>query len=173
MPKFNLGWLKDKNGEKFAPKTFLSQILNNDGSSFKDKVESIENKLAEHDNKIVNNEGIAVLESRVNTLTEFANGLSDTIIRLSSTITTNTENIADLTERVTNHEKRYTQTQFVLTDEAVNCDYVVKIYNGEIVYFKKCVGIKITSKPTNLNVIEGGLLDKNDIVVVAVCQDGS
>ena len=166
MPKFNLGWLKDRNGEKFAPKTFLSQILNNDGSLFKNRVESIENKLAEHDNKIVNNNAINDLEARVSENT--------------SNIINNTNNIADLAERVTqnenniiNHNKRYTMSQFALTDEVTNCDYVVKIYNGEIIYFKKCVGIKITSMPTNLNVIEGGLLDTSDLVVVGICQDGS
>lgn len=46
MPKFNLGWLKDKNGAKFAPKTFLSQILNNDGSLFQDRVKNIEDNIS-------------------------------------------------------------------------------------------------------------------------------
>lgn len=47
-------WLTDKNGNKLAPKTLLSQILNNDGSKFetdyislKDKVNNIPTKLSE------------------------------------------------------------------------------------------------------------------------------
>ena len=58
MPKFNLGWLKMKNGEKFAPKTFLSQILQADGSLFQNRVERIENMLTQHDNRFTENEAI-------------------------------------------------------------------------------------------------------------------
>lgn len=33
------GWLKDKDGNKFAPKTMSSQIINDDGGLFKDNIE--------------------------------------------------------------------------------------------------------------------------------------
>ena len=33
MSTVNTGWLKDNNGEKFAPKTLSSQVINNDGVS--------------------------------------------------------------------------------------------------------------------------------------------
>lgn len=35
------GWLKDSQGNKFAPKTLVSQIYNGDGSSFEDYIEEI------------------------------------------------------------------------------------------------------------------------------------
>lgn len=34
----NLGWLKNGNGEKFAPKTLGSQIINSDGTSFEEGI---------------------------------------------------------------------------------------------------------------------------------------
>jgi hypothetical protein len=33
------GWLKDKNGDKFAPKTLLSQVQTNDGTPLEDKLQ--------------------------------------------------------------------------------------------------------------------------------------
>lgn len=37
------GWLKDKNGDKFAPKTLVSQVQTNDGILLEDKISDIEN----------------------------------------------------------------------------------------------------------------------------------
>lgn len=39
MPKFNLGWLKDKNGEKFAPKTFTKQVISKTGENLENILE--------------------------------------------------------------------------------------------------------------------------------------
>lgn len=36
----NTGWLKNNNGEKFAPKTLSSQVLTNDGTSIESKLYS-------------------------------------------------------------------------------------------------------------------------------------
>lgn len=36
--KINIGWLKDKNGDKFAPKTLTSQIQTSDGILLEDKI---------------------------------------------------------------------------------------------------------------------------------------
>ena len=38
--RINLGWLKDYNSNKFAPKTIASQILNNDGTSYAEGVQA-------------------------------------------------------------------------------------------------------------------------------------
>lgn len=169
MAKFNLGWLKDKNGEKFAPKTFLSQILNNDGSSFLNRIISIENTLKEHDNKIVNNESVVVLESRVNTLTEFTNEINESVNILRSTVSTNTENIADLTERVTQHENRYSPTQFILKDTVNGYDYYVEMQNGNLVSYGKCTGIQVTKLPDKTT----GIFKPDGMIVSATTQDGS
>lgn len=32
------GWLNDKNGDKFAPKTLTSQVQTSDGTLFEDKL---------------------------------------------------------------------------------------------------------------------------------------
>lgn len=44
----NIGWLKDNNGEKFAPKTLSSQVITVDGvtleSKINEKIENLENK---------------------------------------------------------------------------------------------------------------------------------
>lgn len=34
------GWLNDKNGDKFAPKTLLSQIMTSDGTTLESKIEN-------------------------------------------------------------------------------------------------------------------------------------
>lgn len=34
------GWLKDKDGNKFAPKTMASQVINNDGSLLTAQIDS-------------------------------------------------------------------------------------------------------------------------------------
>lgn len=36
----NTGWLKDNNGEKFAPKTLVSQVITSDGKLFEDEIKS-------------------------------------------------------------------------------------------------------------------------------------
>jgi hypothetical protein len=38
------GWLNDKNGDKFAPKTLISQVQTNDGTSLEDELDSIKQK---------------------------------------------------------------------------------------------------------------------------------
>ena len=44
----NVGWLNDENGDKFAPKTLSSQVINNDGTSLQNTLNTmtsnIENK---------------------------------------------------------------------------------------------------------------------------------
>lgn len=36
----NTGWLNDKNGDKFAPKTLSSQVMTADGISLENKIEN-------------------------------------------------------------------------------------------------------------------------------------
>ena len=40
MPTVKTGWLKDNNGEKFAPKTLLSQVQTSDGILLEDKIQA-------------------------------------------------------------------------------------------------------------------------------------
>ena len=40
MSTINIGWLKNKNGEKFAPKTLVSQVVTSDGILLEDKIQS-------------------------------------------------------------------------------------------------------------------------------------
>lgn len=47
MPKINLGWLKDKNGEKFAPKTITTQVISETGKNLEDRLENYEKLLKE------------------------------------------------------------------------------------------------------------------------------
>lgn len=51
------GWLKDNNGEKFAPKTLSSQIQDNDGTLFEDKIQDSLNTMK---SEILNNISIEV-----------------------------------------------------------------------------------------------------------------
>lgn len=38
MSTVNIGWLKDENGDKFAPKTLASQVFDSNGESINDKI---------------------------------------------------------------------------------------------------------------------------------------
>lgn len=40
--KVNIGWLKDSNNEKFAPKTFTSQIISENGKILEDRLQNLE-----------------------------------------------------------------------------------------------------------------------------------
>ena len=40
----NTGWLKDSQGNKFAPKTILSQVVNNDGVSLQATLDAMAEK---------------------------------------------------------------------------------------------------------------------------------
>ena len=43
-----IGWLKDSNGEKFAPKTLISQVQTSDGILLEDKIQAdINNAVAQ------------------------------------------------------------------------------------------------------------------------------
>ena len=57
MPKVNLGWLEDKNGEKFAPKTITTQILTETGKNLDNILKSNEKRL---DKKITSPETASV-----------------------------------------------------------------------------------------------------------------
>ena len=45
MSTIKTGWLKDKNGDKFAPKTLSSQVIDSDGVNLEDKIEDKLNEL--------------------------------------------------------------------------------------------------------------------------------
>ena len=47
MSTVNIGWLKDSNGEKFAPKTLSSQVINSDGIILEDVIQTKLNELVE------------------------------------------------------------------------------------------------------------------------------
>lgn len=40
MSTIKTGWLKDKNGDKFAPKTLSSQVIGSDGVNLEDKIQA-------------------------------------------------------------------------------------------------------------------------------------
>lgn len=171
MPKFNLGWLKDKNGEKFAPKTFLSQILNNDGSKFQKRVESIEAKLRDHDDKIVNNSVISDHESRITKNTSNISSLTTKVNNNTNGITENTNSISSLNIRVTELENQSSQTQFRIIDTVNGYEYIVEMQNGSLVSYSKCMGISVSQLPDNNSQIE--ILDLTGLIVEAFCEDNS
>lgn len=185
MPKFNLGWLKDKKGKKFAPKTFLSQILNNDGSLFQKRVESIENTLKDHDDKIVNNEVISNHETRISNaesaISNYGTRLSDTetTINKHGTRISNAETaisdhdtlINGFESRINEHEVQYAKTYFTLIDTVNGCEYIVEMQDGNLVSYGKCVGITILQLPDkNSQVV---MFDATGLRVGVVCEDGT
>ena len=71
------GWLKDNNGEKFAPKTLLSQVQTNDGTLLEDKLQTeldaIQDRVIEDALQLI--QGISLKEPRDNDIPKvFING---------------------------------------------------------------------------------------------------
>lgn len=65
--KINVGWLKDKNREKFAPKTFISQVIDKNGKSLE---EILQTKVGKKDLTNAVAEAIAVMKSNGDFITE-------------------------------------------------------------------------------------------------------
>ena len=90
----NTGWLKDNNGEKFAPKTLASQVVNAEGISIENKLnEMLATKAdTEHSHEILDIENLqSTLDSKVNqtdldALSETVNSKANT-----SALTSHTE----------------------------------------------------------------------------------
>ena len=85
----------------------------------------------------------------------------------------NPVSLVELSEKVDNIQKNMTLSQLVLTDEVTNYEYIISMRNGKLVYFSKCVEIKVTTPPNNLTVEKGKSLDTTGMVVTVVGQDGS
>jgi hypothetical protein len=104
------GWLKDKNGDKFAPKTLASQVQTNDGILLEDKIQQdIENKIT-----------IALNSTKDYTDTEIANLVNsapetlDTLGELAAAFEEHADIIEVLNEAITN------KTDKTYVDEAIN-----------------------------------------------------
>ena len=106
------GWLKDKNGEKFAPKTLSSQVVTNDGTILEDKLIT---NLNEHNTSTTSHsdirELISGLTTRLNTLADSddttLDQMSEIVAYIKSNkslidgITTNKINVADIVDNLT------------------------------------------------------------------------
>jgi hypothetical protein len=57
-----IGWLKDKNGEKFAPKTLTSQVQTSDGTSVDEKFDDILDKIKNNEETIISNKNTTQTE---------------------------------------------------------------------------------------------------------------
>ena len=62
MSTINIGWLKNNNGEKFAPKTLSSQVMTSDGITLEDKIQGEFDNLKEQTTGITE-EQIAQIEA--------------------------------------------------------------------------------------------------------------
>lgn len=118
-------------------------------------------------------EGMKMTESASEESGEIFHTLGLTGDVIANSTSENPISLTETEDRVTKHEKRYRQKEFMLTDGVTDCDYIVKMQDGNLIYYKKCIGIKVTSLPTNTNVIDGGLLDTTGMIITAICQDYS
>ena len=57
------GWLNDKNGDKFAPKTLASQVQTSDGTLFEDKIQADVDSKFDNLNTALQNGEIVVFEA--------------------------------------------------------------------------------------------------------------
>lgn len=77
----NIGWLKDNNGEKFAPKTLSSQVVTSDGVNLEDKIEAQLNEFRnDMANKDHNHNDLYESKSDANVKFDEAKAYADTLV---------------------------------------------------------------------------------------------
>lgn len=79
------------------------------------------------------------------------------------------QKISDTREQIIQHEKRYAQTQFILTDTLNKYDYIIEIRNGNLISYCKCNNIIISKLPDKTS----GVFDPAGMIVSVVMQDGN
>jgi hypothetical protein len=65
------------------------------------------------------------------------------------------------------------QNYIILKDIANNCEYVIKMQNGNLISVCKTSSIAVTSLPTKKSYLDGESFDTAGMVVTATCQDGT
>lgn len=103
------GWLKDKNGDKFAPKTLISQVQTNDGILLEDKIqadleEAITNVSIDVDTELsptsTNPVANSTLNAEFEAITAIMNTLEGSIAGKANS--SHTHNISDVTDLQSN-----------------------------------------------------------------------
>lgn len=87
----NTGWLKDNNGEKFAPKTLISQVITSEGKTFEEEIQNQINNISDvhtHDFYTLNNIPILKNDSGEIVIVDASN--NELMKANTSGITTNT-----------------------------------------------------------------------------------
>ena len=98
------GWLEDKNGNKFAPKTLLSQVQTNDGVLLEDKIQAdldsvIANASSVYETKEDASEKITGVKTQLNSLSTL---VGDTAVsqQISAAIDINSTELDAILEEV-------------------------------------------------------------------------
>ena len=87
----NTGWLKDNNGEKFAPKTLISQVITSEGKTYEEEIQSQLNNISDihtHDFYTLNN--IPILKNDSGEIVIVDESNNELMKANTSGITTNT-----------------------------------------------------------------------------------
>lgn len=93
MSTINLGWLKSKSGDRFAPRTLSSQVITSDGTLFEDKIAEdivvLKDTIDAEINELVNNISNKDHDHVADDITDLQEKFDNTIINISTSDTTN------------------------------------------------------------------------------------
>jgi len=65
------------------------------------------------------------------------------------------------------------KTCFIITDVVNGHDYIIQMYDGNLISYSKCTGIEVTTDPTTTTYMDGQAFDPTGMVVTATCEDGT
>jgi len=71
-------------------------------------------------------------------------------------------------------EDLQTVKDYLLMKDSVNgYEYIIQMYDGNLVSFSKCTKIEVTTPPTRVEYPDGQAFEPDGMVVTATCEDGS
>jgi len=66
-----------------------------------------------------------------------------------------------------------TRNYFIITDIVNGYEYIIQMYDGNLISFSKCTGIEVTKLPTRVEYPDGQAFEPEGMVVIATCEDGT
>lgn len=156
----NVGWLKDNTGEKFAPKTLVSQVVTNDGVQLNDKIEA--------DFLSMKQETNASIENAVN---EALSNLE--VPEVNDHINNENIHITDIERTDWDNAKEHATSTHAPVDAQVNVIEEIRI-NGEVITpDEKVVDITVPTKVSDLANDRGFLDIETDPTVPAWAKEAT
>ena len=175
--KSNISSLQSQiNTNKSNISSLQSQVNTNKSNitTLSNSVSSLQNKVSTNTSNITTlNNNVSSLQNKVSTNTSNITTLRSDLNTLSEKVVQSDWNQEDDTKLdYIKNKPRITNDYIILKDKVSRYDYVIEMVNGNLVSRLTVSGIRIVSLEKT-SYIEGELINPQDIVVEAICSDGS